>query len=87
MKREIKSIIPTRNIVVMEAAINDDVIAIIQAHDDFDEQLNFVVRAYIAHIEDNTGIEILRIGNCYFVTEDAIYIAQYEDDINQEYDL
>lgn len=84
MKRELKTIIPTKDIVVLESPINNDVIDNLEAHDDFDEQLNFVIRAYVAWIEDNENIEIYRIGNSYFITEDSIYIAVYQDDLSEE---
>ena len=85
MKREIKSIIPTRDIIVVETPINDEVIYNLQAHDDdIDGELKFVIKAYVAHIEDNEDIEILTIGNSYLVTEKSIYIAVYEDEWDEE---
>ena len=84
MKREIKSITPTRDIVVVSIPIDNEVIYNLQARDDFDEHLNFVVRAYAAHIEDNENIEIYKIGNCYLITEDYIYLAVYQDELNEE---
>jgi len=83
-EREIKSIIPTRDIVVVSIPINNDVIYNLKAHDDFDEQLNFVIKTYIAYIEDTENIEIYSIGNSYFVTEDFIYLALYEDELSDE---
>lgn len=80
MKREIKSIIPNKDIIVLDIEINDEVINILRVHDDFDEQLNFVIRAYAAHIEDNEDIDIFEIGNTYLVTESVIYVAAYADE-------
>jgi hypothetical protein len=83
-KRSIKSITPTRDIVVVSIPVNDDAIYNLGAHDDFDEELNFVIRAYVAFIEDNEDIEIYWIGNSYFVTEEFVYLAVYEDELDEE---
>jgi hypothetical protein len=85
MKRVIKSITPTKDIIVVETPVNDEVIYNLQADDDnIDEQLKFVIKAYAAYIEDNEDIEILTVGNSYLVTENAVYIAVYEDEWDEE---
>jgi hypothetical protein len=72
----------SKDIVVLETAISNEVIYQLQTND-FREDLNAVINEYARQLEEG-GVEIFQIGNDFVVTEDCIYIAAYEEDVNEQ---
>jgi hypothetical protein len=69
-------------IVVLEAQIDDEVIQHLKMADDSDIHLKEIIDAYEIVLSEK-GIEIFDRGNDFLICEDAIYIAVYEDEFEE----
>lgn len=72
------------NIIVLSTKINDDIIAALRAvpAKEVDPMIKDLIDSCVKDIKDSgEDIEIFEIGPHYIVTENSLYIAVFEDQI------
>lgn len=78
-------VIASKDIIVVETSINDDVIQQLKQSDDTNKDLGAVITEYAKQLQDK-GIEIFDMGNDFIVCEEGIYIACYDDEFDEKFE-
>lgn len=75
----------SKDIIVIETAINDEVIQQLKTNDLY-EDLKVVIDEYARQLKESR-VEIFEVGNDFIVTEECVYIAMYEEDLSEQIEL
>jgi hypothetical protein len=75
----------SKDIVVVIAEIDDEVIQQLKQSDDQHKDLNAVINEYANQLEGK-GIEVFDRGNDFIVCEEGIYIACYADEFDEKFE-
>jgi len=71
-----------RVIDILQMQLDDEVITTLRDEDDEDIHLAEAINAYAISL-GGFGKEIFEHGNSYLVCEDCVYLAAYEDDVEE----
>lgn len=75
----------SKDIVVVVAEIDDEVIQQLKQSDDQHADLNAIINEYANQLEGK-GVEIFDRGNDFIVCEEGIYIACYDDEFDEKFE-